>query len=48
MMLQLTENRVENDHLHYFEETAVGEKKSKLFLVKLQSMWFKEDIERIE
>jgi hypothetical protein len=26
----------------------VGEKKSKLFVVKLQSMWYKEDIARIE
>lgn len=48
MLTQLIENRAEYQHLHYREETPVGEKLSKVFMVKMQSMWSKEDIKKIE
>lgn len=48
MLSQVIENRSEFENLHYREETPVGEKVSKLFLVKMQSMWYKEDIKKIE
>jgi len=48
MMMKLNENRHEYEHLYYKEEGYLGQKSSKLYLIKFQSIWFKEDIRKIE
>lgn len=47
MMMKLNENRHEYDHLYYKEEGYLGQKSSKLYLIRFQSIWFKEDIRKI-
>lgn len=42
------ETRKENEHLTLKEESCIGEKVARLFIVRLQSVWFKDDVAKID
>lgn len=42
------ESRKEHEHLILREESCIGEKVAKLFIVKLQGVWFKDDVSKID
>jgi hypothetical protein len=42
------ESRKEYNHLALREETCIGEKISRLFVIRYQTIWFKEDIAKLD
>lgn len=48
LIVKHNESRKENEHLTLKEESCIGEKVAKLFIIKLQSVWFKDDVNKID
>jgi hypothetical protein len=48
MVYELVENRLEYEHLAIKESSCIGEKTNRLYLIKIQTPLFREDLDKIE